>query len=300
MILVFGSINLDFFFKCAHLPGPGETVLCPRVETSPGGKGANQALAASRAGSKVLMVGNVGTDELAAKALALLAKDDVDLSLVQATSEPTACASIAVAPNGENSIVVGSGANMTLKADRVPDTMLGPSTTLVLQMEVPVQENWALIERAHSHGARVMLNLAPAGEIPEHLLAMVDVLLVNEVEARQLARCPDDTDFDCRPFIRRISKDQNLTGVITLGAAGSIAFTPEREILVPALKVEVADTTGAGDCFAGVLAARLDQGATIETALTQASVASGLCCTQFGAQTSFPSKDVINESAAKL
>lgn len=293
MILVFGSINLDFFFKCSHLPGPGETVLCPKVETSPGGKGANQALAASRAGSKVLMAGAVGSDDLASQALVLLAEDGVDLSLVQATSEPTACASIAVAPNGENSIVVGSGANLMLKAEQVPDTVLGPDTTLVLQMEVPLEENWALIERAHGRGTRIVLNVAPAGEVPDRLLAMIDVLLVNEIEARQLAHCPDAADFDFRPFVRRISQDHDLTGVITLGAAGSIAFTKGRDVIVPALKVEVADTTGAGDCFAGVLAARLDQGATWETALTQASVASGLCCTRFGAQTSFPSQDAI-------
>jgi ribokinase len=180
MILVFGSINVDLLVPVPHLPVPGETVLGGDYRIAPGGKGANQALAARRAGAPVTMAGAVGRDSFAEIALSLLRRDGVDLSLVATTERPTGCATIAVDAAGENLIAVASCANLLVTAAQVPDRLLGPETVLVLQREVPIAENAALIGRARERGARIVLNLAPAGPIAPARLADIDFLIANE------------------------------------------------------------------------------------------------------------------------
>src|SRR5215471_8926917 len=162
MILVFGSINVDVVVPVRHLPRPGETVLGDDYAILPGGKGANQALAAWRDGARVMMAGAVGNDDFAAVALAGLQHEGIDLTMVQRVARPTGCASIMVGADGENLIAVASGANTDVRADAVPDAVLGPGTLLVCQMEVPTAENAALLRRACVLGARTILNLAPA------------------------------------------------------------------------------------------------------------------------------------------
>ena len=289
MILVFGSINIDLLVPVHELPRPGETVLGGDYALLPGGKGANQALAARRAGAEVFMIGAVGDDAFAAVGLDLLRRDGVDLSLVATVDRPTGCATITVDPGGENQIAVASGANLLASAAQVPDHLLGPKTVLVLQREVSGAENAALVGRARARGARIVLSLAPAGPIDPARLEDIDVVIANDGEAATLG--------EPQSIARRLR--QAL--VVTRGAAGATAFlTDGRELTVPALPVEPVDTTGAGDTFAGVFAAGLDAGLTLELALRRASAAAALACLALGAQEAMPSRAAIDEAVARL
>src|SRR5436190_4567161 len=190
MILVFGSINIDLLVPVPALPRPGETALGGDYALLPGGKGANQALAARRAGATVVMAGAVGTDSFAGVALHSLRRDGVDLALVRRVDRPTGCAAIMVGAEGENLIAVASGANRAVVAAGVPDSVLGRETILVCQMEVPATENWALIRRARAAGARVVLNLAPAAPVDPALFTEIDILVANQGEAASLSEDP--------------------------------------------------------------------------------------------------------------
>ena len=283
MIVVFGSINLDLIFPLAALPGAGETVLGPHVRIEPGGKGANQALAASRDGARVALVGAVGRDELAPGALALLRAAGVDLSRVAETDSTTGCAAIFVDPAGRNAIGVGSGANLAARADQVEDALLAPGVTLVLQMEVPPGETAALIRRARDRGARIVLNLAPAAPLDADTLRALDVLVLNEGEAAWLA-----DHLGCASDAGSLRAALGVTVIRTLGERGAEAAHPGGLLHIGAHRVTAVDTTGAGDCFTGVLAAALDRGASLPAALARATAAAALCCTRPGSQSTLP------------
>jgi ribokinase len=290
MILVFGSINIDLLVPVAELPRPGETVLGGDYRLLPGGKGANQALAASRAGAAVKMAGAVGNDAFAGTALELLQRDGVSLALVRRVNRPTGCAAIMVDESGENLIAVAPGANAEAVASAVPDELLGTGTIVLCQMEVPASETAALIHRAAARGARTVLNLAPALAIDPGLLGELDLLVANEAEAITLGGDPD-----------HIAQRLRQGFVVTRGAAGSTAFLAGGErIDIPALAIDAVDTTGAGDTFVGVLAAGLDQGLVLDLALRRASAAAGLACLAHGAQTAMPNRAAIEEAVARL
>jgi ribokinase len=283
MIVVFGSINLDLIFPVPHIPRPGETVLGPSTRIEPGGKGANQAVAAARDGGHVVMVGAIGRDSLARDALRLLQAAGVDLTRVVETDASTGCAAISVDPGGDNAIAVGSGANLHARAAQVEDALLGPTTTLVLQMEVPAAETASLIARARGRGARIVLNLAPAAALPEAALRAVDVLVMNETESAWLAE-----HLGCQGDAAALRARLGVDIVRTLGGDGLEAATGAGTFVLPACTVEVVDTTAAGDCFVGVLAAAMDRGDTLADALRRATAAAALCCTRHGSQGSIP------------
>jgi ribokinase len=284
MIIVFGSINLDLIFNLPNIPQPGETVLGPATRIEPGGKGANQAVAAARDGAHVLMVGSVGRDALADGALVIMRSAGVNLDRVQAVNASTGCAAISVDPAGNNAIAVGSGANLFTRQSQVEDGLLGPAATLILQMEVPAAENAAMIARARSTGARVVLNLAPAATLPEAALRAVDVLVVNETEGAWLA-----TNLGCGGTASELSERLGrIAVVLTRGGEGADGADRDGGWHEPAVPVEAINTTAAGDCFVGVLAHRLDCGQSLRAALKRASVAAALCCTRQGSQGSIP------------
>lgn len=290
MIVVFGSVNVDVLVPVPHLPARGETVLGSNYRIAPGGKGANQALAARRAGAEVFMAGAVGDDAFAAIGLDLLRRDGVDLSLVATVDRPTGCALITVDPEGENQIAVASGANLLAHAAQVPDRLLGPETVLVLQREVAIEENAALIGRAGARGARIVMSLAPAGSIDPARLEDIDLLIANTGEAAAL-------ESDAASVGHRLR--QGL--VVTRGAEGATVFFADGGTIdVPALAVEPVDTTGAGDTFAGVMAAGLDTGLALKSALRRASVAAALSCLALGAQEAMPSREAIDAAAVRL
>ncbi len=283
MIVVFGSIALDLIFALPHIPSVGETVLCPSVRIEPGGKGANQAVAAARDGAPVVMAGAVGRDALASDALTLLQDARVDVTRVIVADATTAAAAVCVDPRGNNAIAVGSGANLLAKADQVEDALLSSETTLILQMEVSPDETAALIRRAKSRGARIVLNLAPAAALPLDALQAVDILTVNEVEAEWLAN-----RLGCEPTASALHSVLGVTIIRTIGSDGLEFATPTTARTIPARRIVPIDTTAAGDCFVGVLAAALDRGWALPEALQRATTAAALCCMKPGSQGSAP------------
>ncbi len=293
MIVVFGSLNVDMITKVDHLPKPGETVLCPSYIMVPGGKGANQACAAARAASgsghdsKVAMVGAVGDDSLGPRAVEMLRDAGVDLSALATGEKPTGCALIWVDAAGENSIVVASGSNAEARADMVPDGMLGPDTTMLMQMEIPVEENWALVKRARAAGCRIMLNVAPAAPVPTEVLDAIDVLVVNQIEAEMIAQAGGHAGQSRSATAKALADAHGLTCIVTLGKQGTIAHGPDGGWRVAALPVEAVDTTGAGDGFVGILGQGLDAGLSLPDALVRASVGAALACLTLGCQSSF-------------
>jgi ribokinase len=286
MIIVFGSINLDLIFNLPSIPRPGETVLGPATRIEPGGKGANQAVAAARDGANVVMAGAVGRDPLAEGALRLLRQAGVDLLRVQAVDASTGCAAIAVDPDGNNAILVGSGANLFAHASQVEDALLGPSAIVVLQMEALAAETARLIARARAAGARVVLNLAPASALPEDILRAVEVLVVNETEGAWLAAY-----LGCEASATSL-RDRlgGVSVVLTRGGEGAEIAGRDGAWHEPAQQVEAIDTTAAGDCFVGVLAHRLERGETLLTAVRRAGIAAAVCCTRQGSQGSLPTQ----------
>jgi ribokinase len=290
MILVFGSINVDVVVPVPRLPLPGETVLGRDYALMPGGKGANQALAARRAGAAVKLVGAVGRDAFAAAALEILRNEGVDLDLVLTVDRSTGLASVMVDADGENSIAVASGANAAAAAVQVPDEMLGSATTLLCQMEVPSEETAALLRRARRSGARTILNLAPALPIDASLCDAIDWIVANRGEAASLGGPPE-----------RFAEHLGCGLIVTLGGEGAVAYSADgSSITIPALPIEPVDTTGAGDAFVGVLAAGFDARLDLPEALRRASAAAGLACLGRGAQSAMPGREAIDKASLRL
>ncbi|WP_119420778.1 ribokinase [Desertibaculum subflavum] len=294
MIVVLGSINLDLGFAAPRLPAAGETVLCDAAAVSPGGKGANQALAAARDGAAVRMIGAVGRDAFAAPALSELRSGGVDISGIVEVERPTGLAAVMVDPAGQNQIMVASGANLAVTARQIETLALGPDATLVLQMEIPPAEVAKAIEFARTRGSRIVLNLAPAATLAEEVLARLDVLIANEIE---IARLGTGRPMD---IAHAVARRLGITVIVTLGGDGACMAAPASCWQIGCLPVEVVDTTGAGDAFVGVFAAALDRGASPESALHRASVAGALTCTRFGAQSGLPGAAEIDRALSRL
>jgi ribokinase len=300
MIVVFGSINVDLVVPVESLPRAGETVLAPSYLTVAGGKGANQAVAAARAGAATHMVGCVGHDGFADLALATMADSGIDLTAVATVAEPTGCAMIGVDDAGANQIIVASGANRLVMSSQLDDRMLGPDTTLVLQLEVDEDETWAVVERARAEGARIVLNTAPAAPVPPAIAAACDVLVMNEIEAPMVAQAAGIEATDPVNCGRALADAWGAATVVTLGAEGARAFEPGAAWRIDALAIEPVDTTAAGDAFVGVLAAALDDGRNLALALHRASIAGALACLTTGAQPSLPDKAAIDSAIGEL
>ena len=269
MITVVGSVNLDLVASGAPLPAAGETVTGAVLARHPGGKGANQALAAARLGAQVRLAARVGADPFANEARALLRAEGVDLSAVAVDpSAPTGVALIAVSPSGENQIVVAPGANATFTPDQLTAAIEG---ALICQLELPIPTVAAAVAQARDF---VALNLAPATEIPEALLARADLIIVNETEAAFYG-----------PALHRA---EGLVA-ITLGARGAELYRHgEKVAAATPPKVRVVDTTGAGDAFVGALVVALIENQPPGEALAFACAAGALAATRPGAQTSLP------------
>ena len=301
MIVVFGSINVDLVVPVKELPKPGETVLGPGYRVVPGGKGANQALAARRAGAEVHMVGAVGGDGFAEAALVSLREAAVDLKHVRKSQSPTGAAFIAVDGKGANLIIVASGANQDARQADVADSWLGPKTVIVLQMEVPFAENWELLKRARRSGARTLLNCAPAAPIPAEVLAELDWLVVNETEAMHVAQARGHAPDDATSAAQAIASSGNVTVIVTLGDQGARAFPPAGPgCAIGTLPVNPVDTTAAGDAFVGAFAAAVDRGQDLAAALRYGSVAGALACEVAGAQPSLPLQAAIERRLRDL
>jgi ribokinase len=296
MIVVFGSINLDLVARTERLPHPGETITGLSFAMLPGGKGANQAIAARRAGADVAMAGAVGTDVFAAAALAGLIAAGVDIAWVQRNPGPTGIALIHVEASGQNAITVVPGANAKALAANVPDAALGTGTTVALQLEVPVVAVRHFATRARRCGARVVLNAAPAQALPPALLAAVDVLIVNAIEAATIATALD-LPHAPEAFAAAMHRGHGCAAVVTLGRRGVAGVVDGNLITATAPAVDVVDTTGAGDAFAGALVAALDRRAAWPRAIAEGVAAGSLACTVAGAQPGLPTAAAIRHLA---
>lgn len=288
MITVFGSVGLDLIGTVPRLPKPGETVLGGTFSMAPGAKGANQALAAKRAGAGVRHVCAVGNDDFAGRALAILRPEGVDLSAMRVVEGPTGIASIFVEQSGENAIAVLPGANAShtpADAERALSG-LGKGDILMLQQEIPQAATDRALDLARAQGVLSILNTAPFLPSTPSVAGKAAILVANETEFALLA------GEDSRPLEAQMkdwSARHGQTVIVTLGAEGARAASPSGEwISVPAMKVTPVDTVGAGDTFCGYLAASLDQGMALGPAMRRAATAASLACLKTGAQPSVP------------
>ncbi|HLJ67406.1 MAG TPA: ribokinase [Chloroflexota bacterium] len=291
MITVVGSANMDLIARVSRLPEPGETVLGTEFRRVPGGKGANQAVAAARAGSEVRFVGRVGNDMYGTALVENLEDTGVDVRHVQSDdATPTGTALIAVDELGQNTIIVLGGANAALSPNDVDAA--APSVTesalLVLQLEIPLATVARAADVAAGAGARIVLNASPPRPLESSLLRQVDVLVVNEVEVGRLSGmgAPVDPETAARLLLDRGPK----AVVVTLGSDGAVVVTRQTETSIPAVPVEVIDSTGAGDAFAGNLAHALESGDDLVKATRFACAAASLSVGHMGAQPSMPSR----------
>ncbi|RWM76631.1 MAG: ribokinase [Mesorhizobium sp.] len=293
MIIVIGSINLDLIANVDRLPAPGETVRGSGFTTAPGGKGANQALAAARAGAKVRMVGAVGKDNFATEALALLRDGKIDLSGVGETFASTGTALIMVADDGENVIAVVPGANDSVVTGDLSKAFLKNGDVVLLQQEIPLQTVDAALDAARAAGAVSVLNTAPFRGEAAAFLGKADYVVANETEFDLYGEALSLSGRDRPARMRDYAGKTGRTIVVTLGGDGVLAATPADLLMLPALKITPVDTVGAGDTFCGYFAAGLSSGLPLDQALARAAAAGSLACLKPGAQPAIPlAKDV--------
>ena len=280
---------MDLVLRAERHPGPGETVQGADFHTYPGGKGANQALAAARLGAEVRMVGKVGADAFGDELIASLVAGGVGVGGVARTENAsTGIALVVVATtSGENTIVVVPGANALLTADDVDSVPLGKGDVVLSQFEVPLDPIERLFRRAREVGATTILNPSPARHCSLDLLALADVLIVNETELRFLLDEPSGGQ-PSHDTARRLRVSNKQVVVVTLGRAGAIAVAPAGDISVSGRPVTVVDTTGAGDTFAGAMAARWGEGTPLDGCLKYANAAAAICVQRLGAGPSIP------------
>ena len=292
VILVVGSINMDMVVRTRHMPSPGETVLGESFVTSAGGKGANQAVAVARLGGRCRMIGRVGCDAFGRQLLAGLRKEGVDCTNVMATEQaPTGVAMIIVDQSGENAIVVAGGANARLTPDDLFSRaeVFQSAQVVVLQLELPLPTVRAAVQLARRHHCKIILDPAPAPKPMPEDLCLVDIVSPNVAEAEIITgrRAVEDR------IDKLVASDLIALGaraaVLKLGSRGSMVVAADGHFYtVPAYRVDVVDTTAAGDAFTGALAVAVARGENLHAAAKLANAAGALACTRFGAQTAMP------------
>ena len=300
-ILVVGSSNTDMIIKMQRIPRPGETILGGEFASAAGGKGANQAVGAARAGGDVTFIARVGQDMFGDKAVAGFIADGINVDyVVRDRTSPSGVALIFVGENGENSIAVASGSNANLapadllKAGRA----FKQASVVVLQLETPLKTVEAAVKLAASAGARVILNPAPARPLPNALLRRVYLLTPNETEAELLTGLTVNNEAAAAKAADALLARGVENVIITLGARGALVAGRQGRGMVPAHKVKAVDTTAAGDVFNGTLAVALAEGKSLLEAARFASAAAAISVTRLGAQTSAPTRKEINRLLA--
>ncbi|WP_062208096.1 PfkB family carbohydrate kinase [Aureimonas sp. AU12] len=290
MIVVFGSVNVDLVCRVETIPKPGETVLAPGYERMSGGKGANQAVAAARAGAVTHFAGAVGQDAFGEAEAATLEAEGIDVSALARLNEPTGCAFITVAVDGENAITVASGANRLAKAASLSALWSQKPSALVMQMELPFEDTVEAARAARDHAVPVLLNLAPvpvgvsSGSL-RALFASTDLLIVNEHELAETAAILGIQGSEPASLAAAVATETSLAVLATLGSDGAILVEADGGIeRFTAPSIRPVDTTGAGDTLCGVLAAGLDAGLGRADAVRRAVAAASLACLSFGAR----------------
>src|SRR6266545_314141 len=293
-ILVVGSLNADLVVRAPRFPEPGETISGEDLRIIPGGKGANQAVAAARQSASVGMVGRVGSDSFGPELINNLKQNNVDTSHVQVDAQSaTGTAIIVVDANGQNSIVLSPGGNGKVSPADVRNVSFSDYKLLLLQLEIPIEAVLSATQRARESGLRVLLNPAPARSLPDELIALPDFMLPNETELSLLTGQPVNDIPSAEKAAQTLLKRGAQNVIVTLGANGTLIVASKQVIHVDAYKVEVVDTTAAGDAFIGGFASALLQNKSLEEAVRYGCACGALATTKFGAQPSLPTREEV-------
>ena len=292
-ITVVGSLNMDLVVRTPRIPRPGETIIGSDFHTIPGGKGANQAVAAAKLGAQVSMIGRVGVDDFGEALLANLNSVGVNSDLVrQDSSAATGIALITVEDSGENNIVLAPGANMRLSVDDIEtaEEIIDRSDMVLLQLESPLSVVEATLKLAKRRGVTTVLNPAPAQSLPEGVLRYVDILVPNETETGLLTALPVETFPQMEEAAEQLRRIGVGTVILTLGERGAFLCSADGNQLFPAYKIQPVDTTAAGDAFVAGFAVALAEGGNLFEAVPRGNAAGALAATKFGAQPSLPTR----------
>ena len=303
MVTVVGSMNMDLVARAPRMPGPGETVIGGDLHMVPGGKGANQAVAAARLGAVVAMVGRMGDDTFGLTLAEGLTRAGVDPTYVGTDPDAaTGVALIVVDDSGRNSIVVAPGANMRLSPDHVEGAReaISRADVLLIQLETPVGTVLRAAELAHTRGITVILNPAPAQPVPAELLAQVDVLVPNESETRLLTGLAATDQLAAAQAATALLTKGVDTVILTLGERGALLARAGQLEHFPAFEITPVDTTAAGDAFLGGLAVALAEGRTLREAVWWGNAAGALATTKLGAQPSLPTREELEGLLASV
>ena len=296
-LVVLGSVNADHVLRVPHFPRPGETLTGHSYQVVPGGKGANQAVAAARLGAAVSFIARIGDDAIGRQMKTGFANDGIDVSAVELDDKlPTGIAIIYVSDEGENSIGLSTEANGALDIAMVKrhEAMIAGAHTLLLQLEVPLESVFEAAKLARSHGTRVVLNPAPAQPLSADLLALVDLITPNQTEAELLTGVKVTGEASAAQAAARFHQMGIADVMITLGSQGVYCSNGQQQALIPGFRVEAVDTTAAGDTFNGALLAAELAGADFHSAVRFAHGAAALSVTRFGAQSSIPGKQEVD------
>ncbi len=296
-LVVLGSVNADHVLRVPHFPRPGETLTGHSYQVVPGGKGANQAVAAARLGAAVSFIARIGDDAIGQQMKTGFANDGIDVSAVELDDKlPTGIAIIYVSDEGENSIGLSTEANGALDTTMVKrhEAMIAGAHTLLLQLEVPLDSVLEAARLARAHGTRVVLNPAPAQPLSADLLALVDLITPNQTEAELLTGVRVSDETSAREAAARFHQMGIADVMITLGSQGVYCSNGRQQALIPGFRVEAVDTTAAGDTFNGALLAAELAGADFHSAVRFAHGAAALSVTRFGAQSSIPGKQEVD------
>lgn len=298
-VLVIGSLNADLVIRATRFPAPGETVRGERLMTIPGGKGANQAVAASRQGADVVMIGRVGRDNFSPFLIENLESNNVDVTHIKIDDDyPSGTAIVIVDKSGQNSIVTSPGANDQVNADDVdsaPDTKI-----LLLQFEIPLETVMYAAKKYKSKGSTVILNPAPATTVPDELLANVDILIPNERELATITEMEVNDITSAEAAARTLIQRGAKTVIVTRGREGALIVTASETIPIPSYQVEVIDSTAAGDAFIAGLAIKLLESERLASAVRYGCACGALAATKLGAQPSLPIREDVENFLAKL
>ena len=302
-VVVIGSINMDLVVRTAVLPGPGQTVQGRKFTSTPGGKGANQAVAAARLGARVHMIGKVGNDNFGGHLLMCLNKNHVDTSaVVVAEGISSGLAIVMVDSQGENSICVVAGANGQMQPDDLiaQEELIAQAKVVVLQLELPVPTVLQAIRLARKHGVKTVLDPAPAAADTPPELLKVDIITPNHIEAGMMVGEPIADVRSAKTVAAALVADGPEAVVVTIGEKGAVLVDKSDRIRhFPACKVGIVDTTAAGDAFTGALSVAIARGEKLPDAIRYANAAGALACTKFGAQPAMPSRREVEELLAK-
>lgn len=295
-ITVVGSVNMDLVFRTPRMPAVGETLLGHEFRQIPGGKGANQAVAAARQGADVSFIGAVGDDGFGDFSQQCLAKEGININhLARVAGVATGVAGILVEDNGSNSIVLAAGANATLNVNQIEaaTSAIGAAQLLLCQLETPIATVTRAIAIAHAQGVKVVLNPAPAQQLDPALLKQVDYLIVNETEASQLSGISVTSQASAQQASERLLDLGVGTVLLTMGGDGALITQTGSSEFIPAIKVDVVDTTAAGDTFVGAFAVGIANGLSVSDASREAQYTAALTVTKLGAQTSIPHRHEV-------